>query len=80
MFKDLNRPDGLYGEVYDRQTRAKDRVVGMVYTPFEPWEAQAVEIILEELNKKLNLHERTQNNTRSTLGGTDGLSSRKEDR
>ncbi len=80
MFKDLNRPDGLYGEVYDRQTRAKDRVVGMVYTPFEPWEAQAVEIILEELNKKLNLHERTQNNTRSTLGSTDGLSSRKEDR
>lgn len=63
MFKDLNRPDGLYGEVYDRQTRAKDRVVGMVYTPFEPWEAQAVEIILEELNKKLNIHETAKQNS-----------------
>lgn len=55
MFKDLNRPDGFYGEVYDKQTNAKDRFVSVHYHPFEPWEAQAVEIILEELNKKLNL-------------------------
>lgn len=55
MFKDGNRPDGFYGEVYDKQTRAKDRFVGVHYSPFEPWEAQAVEIILEELNKKLKL-------------------------
>jgi len=56
MFKDNNRPHGLYGYEYDRQTKAKDRFVTMPYQPFEPWESQAIKIIIEELNKTLNLH------------------------
>lgn len=59
MLSDGNRPDGFYGEVYDKQTRSRDRFVGVHYYPFEPWETQAVEIILEELNKTLNLNETT---------------------
>lgn len=59
MFKDLNRPDGFYGEVYDKQTRVKERFVGMTYYPFAGWESEVARIALEELNKKLNLHERT---------------------
>lgn len=58
MFKDLNRPDGLWGDVYDRQTRSKDRFVTKPYYPFEGWEAEVARIALEEINKKLNLHER----------------------
>lgn len=59
MFKDNNRPDGLYGEVYDKQTRVHDRVVTAPYVPFEYWEAEVARIALEEIHKQLNLHERT---------------------
>jgi hypothetical protein len=56
MFTDNDRPSGLYGEVYDRQTNARDRFVGMPYRKFEYWEAEIARIALEEINKKLNLH------------------------
>lgn len=52
---DGNRPHGLYGEVYDRQTNRKDRYVTKPYYPFAGWEAEVAKIALEEINKKLGL-------------------------
>jgi hypothetical protein len=59
MFKDGNRPEGLYGEVYDKETGVKYRsncidrpVVGMWKEIDLNWVAK---IALEEINKKLNL-------------------------
>ena len=56
--QDNNRPAGLYGEVYDKQTGAKSRsnmidrpVVGM----WNEVDLEIVRIAMEEINKKLNL-------------------------
>jgi hypothetical protein len=53
--QDGNRPGGLYGEVYDKQTGSKTRKVTEPYYEFAKWEAQVAQIALEEINKKLNL-------------------------
>lgn len=53
--QDNNRPEGLWGDVYDRITSAKSKKATQPYYIFPQWESDAVEIILDELNKKLNL-------------------------
>jgi hypothetical protein len=54
MFKDLNRPEGCYGDHYDKMTRAKDRFVGKPYQPFTEWESEAIKyIVVDELLKEL---------------------------
>lgn len=56
MFKDGNVPDGFYGEVYRRQTNAKDRYVGKPLQELTRWEDAAISaILLQEINKKLGL-------------------------
>jgi hypothetical protein len=55
MFKDENRPHGLYGEVYDRSTGAKSRRSTQPFQKMTNWEAEVARIALEELNKKLGL-------------------------
>lgn len=52
---DGNRPHGLYGEVYDRQTSAKSHRVTMPYIPFTKFESEIARIVLEELNKTLGI-------------------------
>lgn len=53
---DGNRPHGLYGEVYDRQTNRNDRVVGKPLQEITRWESEAIgAILLQEINKKLGL-------------------------
>ena len=61
MLTDNNRPEGLWGEVYDKETgsiyranRIDRPVVGMWKEIDLDWVAK---IALEEINKKLNLHE-----------------------
>lgn len=54
MFKDLNRPEGMYGDHYDKMTGAKTRFVTKPYQPFTPWESEAVsEIVKQELLKTI---------------------------
>lgn len=57
--QDNNRPEGLWGDVYDKETGSKRRsniidrqVVGMWKEIDLDWVAK---IALEEINKKLNL-------------------------
>lgn len=52
---DNNRPEGLWGDVYDRQTSGRSKVVTQPLQKITRWESQAIEIILDEINKKLNL-------------------------
>ena len=54
--RDNNIPHGLYGDHYAKMTGSKTRKVTQPYYPMAQWESQAVEIVLEELNKKLNLN------------------------
>lgn len=42
MFKDGNVPDGLYGEVYRKQTNATDRYVGKPLQELTRWEDEAI--------------------------------------
>jgi len=61
MFKDNNRPDGLWGEIYDKETGGRyrsntiDRPVVALWGDVDLDEV--ARIALEEINKKLNLHE-----------------------
>lgn len=62
MFKDNNRPDGLWGEVYDKETGSRYRS-NIIDRPFVGLRKdvdliEVTRIALEEINKKLNLHER----------------------
>lgn len=50
--KDGNIPDGLYGEVYRRQTNANDRVVGKPLQEMTRWESEAVDILLNDIKTK----------------------------
>jgi hypothetical protein len=59
MLKDNNRPEGLWGQVYDKETGGRLRsncvdrtVVGMWKEIDLNWVAK---IAVEEINKKLNL-------------------------
>lgn len=52
MFKDGNVPDGLYGEVYRRQTNANDRYVGKPLQEMTRWESEAVENLLNDIKTK----------------------------
>lgn len=57
--QDNNRPHGLYGDVYDKQTEAKSRKVTQPYYPFTPWESEAISYIvrdelLKEIKNKFN--------------------------
>lgn len=54
MFTDGNRPNGFYGEVYDRSTNARDRFVGKPLQTLTRWENEAIsKIVTEELLKVL---------------------------
>lgn len=59
MLKDLNRPDGLWGEVYDRETGSKrrsniiDRPVVALWPSVDL--VEVTRIAMEEINKQLNL-------------------------
>ncbi len=55
MFRDNNVPHGLYGEVYARATGSKTRKVTEPYYEFTRWEAEAVDVQLEQIKKNLNL-------------------------
>lgn len=55
--QDNNRPHGLYGDVYDRQTGAKSRI--RREQPLTKWESEAIHYIvvdelLKEITKKYN--------------------------
>lgn len=50
--KDGNIPDGLYGEVYRRQTNANDRYVGKPLQEMARWESEAVENLLNDIKTK----------------------------
>lgn len=54
MFKDLNRPEGAYGDVYDKQTQALSRKVTAPYHGMYSWEKEIVRIVEEELVKELH--------------------------
>ncbi len=62
MFKDLNRPEGAYGDHYDKMTNVRSR---RAIQSFTPWENEAinhylvrdskgVETLLSELKSKFN--------------------------
>lgn len=53
MFKDLNRPEGLYGDVYDKFTGSKKRLAPV--QSLTRWESESIDVIMDEINKKLNL-------------------------
>lgn len=53
--RDNNIPHGLYGDHYAKMTGSKTRKVTQPYYPMTQWESEAVDIVLDELNKKLNL-------------------------
>lgn len=54
FFKDLNRPEGSYGDHYDKMTGAKSRYVTKPYQPFTKWESEAIKhIVVDELLKEL---------------------------
>lgn len=53
--EDGNRPEGLWGEVYNKQTGSKTRKVTQPYFEFTRWEVEAVDVQLEQIKKNLNL-------------------------
>lgn len=59
MLKDLNRPDGLWGEVYDKETGGMYRSNNINRNVVGMWKEvdldEVLRITLEEINKKLNL-------------------------
>lgn len=50
--KDGNIPDGLYGEVYRKQTNATDRYVGKPLQEMTSWESEAIENLLNDIKTK----------------------------
>lgn len=50
--KDGNIPDGLYGEVYRKQTNANDRYVGKPLQELTRWESEAIEVLLNDIKSK----------------------------
>lgn len=44
MFKDLNKPEGLYGEHHDRITGANTRFVTKPYQELTQWENEAISL------------------------------------
>lgn len=53
MFKDLNRPEGLYGDVYDKQTGAKYRSNNIGRPVVALREDVDLINLMEELNEKI---------------------------
>lgn len=51
--EDLNRPHGLYGDVYDRSTNSFSRWTTTPLRSFEPWEKVAIDQLLKKLNDDL---------------------------
>lgn len=51
---DLNRPSGLWGEVYDRSTGARTRFATKPLQETTNWEKEAISatLLLEELRQK----------------------------
>lgn len=54
MIKDTRRPEGLYGDVYDKSTGAKSRAVTKRYIGGQWWDYEIARIATEELLKHIN--------------------------